>query len=346
MNTGLRLIIPDKKYFNEYICFYNEEQVNPSDYKLSSPDNYLLRVEERKNGVNLPPNYVKASELWIMENDSLIAVCNVRHQLSEQLLEYAGSIGLIIRSNKRNMGYGKKCLSLILNYAKNELGLKKVLLTAKEDNFASQKVITACGGILTKNSYSSYARAYLLYYWINLDDHIIETERLILRETTLTDFDNLKSVISDPINMKYYPVPYSDEGVLRWLNWCISCYQKYGFGLWAVIKKDTGEYIGDCGLSMQNIDNEKVPEIGYHLKLNEHRKGYGYEAASAVKDYIFTYYTYDRLYSYMTSLNIASSSLAKKNGMTFIKEYKEDGVPHKVFSISRKEWLAHKANHE
>ena len=68
------------------------------------------------------------------------------------------------------------------------------------------------------------------------------------------DFIALKKVISDPENMKYYPKPYDDEGVQRWINWCKSSYQQFGFGLWAVVLKSTGEMIGDCGVSMQFID--------------------------------------------------------------------------------------------
>ena len=45
---------------------------------------------------------------------------------------------------------------------------------------------------------------------------ILETKRLILRELVESDFDSLKKVISDPINMKYYPKPYDDLGVKRW----------------------------------------------------------------------------------------------------------------------------------
>lgn len=168
---------------------------------------------------------------------------------------------------------------------------------------------------------------------------ILETKRLILRETNYNDFDNLKSVIGDPINMQYYPAPYNDDGVNRWIKWCMASYEKRGFGLWAVIKKENGEYIGDCGLSIQDIDGELVPEIGYHLKLSEHKKGYGYEAASAVRDYIFNKYDFDKLYSYMNADNIASYSLAKKNGMSLIKEYINEGVPHKVYCITREEWL-------
>ena len=99
---------------------------------------------------------------------------------------------------------------------------------------------------------------------------IIETNRLILREMSFEDFDSLKAIISDPINMKYYEQPYDDEGVNRWINWNLTNYQTYGFGLWACILKETGEMIGDCGVTMQFINKKIRPEIGYHFNINYH----------------------------------------------------------------------------
>ena len=61
-------------------------------------------------------------------------------------------------------------------------------------------------------------------------------------------------------------------------------YQIFGFGLWAVCLKDTGERIGDCGLTMQNIGGVIKPEIGYHIRKDMQRKGYAGEAAAAVRD--------------------------------------------------------------
>ena len=122
---------------------------------------------------------------------------------------------------------------------------------------------------------------------------ILETKRLILREMTDDDFDALKKVISDPDNMIYYPKPYDDNGVTRWINWCKDSYQKHGFGLWAVVLKSSGEMIGDCGVSMQFTDNEWKPEIGYHLRKDYHLQGLGKEMTQAVRDYFFNSFNYD-----------------------------------------------------
>ena len=93
----------------------------------------------------------------------------------------------------------------------------------------------------------------------------IETKRLILREMTERDFDALYEILSDADTMKYYPAPCDEAHVRRWIAWSIDNYAKYGFGLWAVTLKETGEFIGDCGITMQKIHGETLPEIGYHI---------------------------------------------------------------------------------
>ena len=168
---------------------------------------------------------------------------------------------------------------------------------------------------------------------------ILQTDRLILREMNDDDFDSLKKVISDPETMKYYFKPFDDEGVWRWINWCKSSYQEYGFGLWAVIYKDTGEMIGDCGISMQIIDDESKPEIGYHLRKDFHRQGIGKEMTRAVKNYFFNHFNYDEVYSYMDENNIPSFKTAEANGMTFQHLYKTKyGEICRVYKITRSEW--------
>lgn len=169
-------------------------------------------------------------------------------------------------------------------------------------------------------------------------NYIIETERLRLREFINSDFDGLKAILSDQDTMKYYPKPYDDEGVLKWLKWGYGCYEKRGFGLWAVELKDNGEFIGDCGITLQNIDGEDVFEIGYHCNRKYWNNGYMSEAAKACKKWFFENTKYDEVYSYMNVDNIGSRRVAEKNGMSLIKEYYKDDEHLAVYRIARKEY--------
>ncbi len=170
---------------------------------------------------------------------------------------------------------------------------------------------------------------------------ILETERLILREYTWDDFDGLYALLSDPETMCHYTKPYDEAGTRRWIQWNLDNYQKYGFGLWALVLKETGAFIGDCGITMQSIDAQELPEVGYHIHRNYWCRGYGSEAARAARDWAFENRDFDALYSYMKYTNIASYSTAAANGMRKIKEYQdpEDGILY-VYAITREEWEA------
>lgn len=110
---------------------------------------------------------------------------------------------------------------------------------------------------------------------------VIETERLILRELRIVDKKDLAKVFSDSLSMQYYDHPFNEHEVEEWLNWNIENYTTYNCGLWAVILKEDGTFLGDCGITMQNIDGEILPEIGFHIIKEYCNKGYASQAAKA-----------------------------------------------------------------
>ena len=168
---------------------------------------------------------------------------------------------------------------------------------------------------------------------------LIETERLVLREYTPDDFNALFEIVSDPETMAHYPAPFDEERTRRWIEWNLENYAQYGFGLWAVVLKETGAFIGDCGLTLQNIDGEILPEIGYHIHKKYWRRGFAKEAARAVRDWAFTNTKYYVLYSYMKYTNEGSWRTAMANGMKKVKEYPDPkNTISYAFAITREEW--------
>lgn len=174
---------------------------------------------------------------------------------------------------------------------------------------------------------------------------ILETERLILREYKREDFDSIYEILSDPETMKHYPAPFDENRVQGWITWNIDNYRKYGFGLWAVVLKETGELIGDCGITMQMINGKELPEIGYHINKKYWRRGFGKEAARKCRDWVFENTDFDVIYSYMKYTNIGSYSTAIANGMKKVDEY-EDPVNKisYVYAITKDEWIQLKKN--
>lgn len=167
----------------------------------------------------------------------------------------------------------------------------------------------------------------------------LETERLILREMVLGDFDALYKVLGDADIMRHYPYTFDEQRVRDWIERNMERYQIFGFGLWAVVLKETGEMIGDCGLSMQNIGGTIKPEIGYHIRRDQQRKGYAKEAAQACRDWAFENTPFNMLFSYMKYTNVGSYSTAISNGMGFLEEYEDEvNTLTKVYRITREEW--------
>lgn len=167
----------------------------------------------------------------------------------------------------------------------------------------------------------------------------IETTRLVLREIQEDDFDALYQVLADSDIMQHYPYTFDEERVRKWIVGNQERYEIFGFGLWAVTLKETGQMIGDCGLSMQLINGKIRPEIGYHIRKDCQHKGYAREAARAVRDWTFGNTPFQTIYSYMKQSNVASAATAISNGMRKVSEFiDEEQDVTTVYAISRKEW--------
>lgn len=150
---------------------------------------------------------------------------------------------------------------------------------------------------------------------------MIETDRLILRPLLESDFEALKSIWGDPETMAFYAEPYSDERIKEVLTKQITTYENNGYGLFAVLEKSSDSLIGDCGITIQDIDGTKEFEIGYHFKKQFWGNGYAAEAATAVKRYGFEELKIEKLCSYMDSTHKQSRRVAEKVGMRLEREY-------------------------
>lgn len=168
----------------------------------------------------------------------------------------------------------------------------------------------------------------------------IETNRLILREMNDSDFTALRSVLADSDIMQHYPYTFDDNRVRGWIAKNKERYRVFGFGLWGVTLKTNGEFIGDCGLTMQNINGCILPEIGYHINKRFQRLGYAHEAALSVVEWAFTATPFMVLYSYMKEKNIPSAATARSIGMKIINTFTDnENETTCVYAVTKEEWL-------
>ncbi len=128
-----------------------------------------------------------------------------------------------------------------------------------------------------------------------LKSTVIETSRLALRKMTDDDVAPLLAVFSDPITMQFYRKPFDRQMVQGWINWNHNNYRDYGYGLWALVLRDTGELIDDCGLVNQQVNEATEVEIGYHVRRDLWKQGLATEAALSCRDYGFRVLGRERL---------------------------------------------------
>ena len=88
---------------------------------------------------------------------------------------------------------------------------------------------------------------------------ILETDRLRLRPLTWEDLEDLCEILQDRETMYAYEHAFSDREVEEWLKRQLTRYERDGFGLWAAVDKESGEMVGQIGLTLQDWDGRIAP---------------------------------------------------------------------------------------
>src|SRR6266568_301245 len=163
---------------------------------------------------------------------------------------------------------------------------------------------------------------------------VIETERLVLRELAPGDLDQLAAILGDPETMRFYPAPYERDRVVEWIEGNQRRYREDGFGLWGLDLKETGELVGDCGLTIQEVEGAPFMEVGYHVKNARWRQGLATEAALACRDHAFDVVGTDRLIALIRPENEPSRGVARNLGMREWRTTVRAGLAHIVYSMT------------
>ncbi len=162
---------------------------------------------------------------------------------------------------------------------------------------------------------------------------ILETERLTLRKMTLEDVDNLQLIFADPVAMFFYPKTLDREETKAWIGKVLMQYETHGAGMWACHLKETGEFVGQCGLFFQSdVDGQDEVEVGYLFLRKFWSQGFATEAVKAVTDYAKTELGFKRLISLIKPENIPSRRVAEKNGFQPEKEIVYKGIKFVLYA--------------
>ena len=146
---------------------------------------------------------------------------------------------------------------------------------------------------------------------------MIETPRLLIRELTEEDAEALYAIYQDPMVMRFMgPPPASleeERGNIEAHR--RRYYESRGYGLWALIARESGVLIGRCGLLDVTVDDAPEVELSYLLATAYWRRGLAAEAARATLDFASASLGLERIVAFVHPLNERSARVAERIGM-------------------------------
>lgn len=167
-----------------------------------------------------------------------------------------------------------------------------------------------------------------------------ESERLTYRMLDKNDMEEWLQFCAYPDSLKYIFAPKDldkspEEKCKLWFNKVFWRYENNKGGMNALIDKETGLLVGQCGLLIQEVDGIEELEIGYSLMPAFRNKGYALEAAQKCKDFAFKNNFRDSLISIINEGNTASENVALKNGMHIDKNTLFSETRVNIFRINK-----------
>ena len=166
---------------------------------------------------------------------------------------------------------------------------------------------------------------------------ILETKRLLLRHFVHNDLDALFAFYSDPDVVKYIPdAPRTYEETKEELEWFLNGHPKFPeLGLWATIYRETGQFIGRCGLLPWTIEGQQEVEVAFALAKAHWGQGLATEAAQGIAKYGFEQLQLSRLICVIDHDNQGSINVATKLGMSFEKEARDEYGPFLIYAMNK-----------
>ena len=173
----LVLLEPSSVYYNQ-IKEYRQEFLEAGDSmdgtsslrEYDNPSDWMEHIKIYSNQETIPEGKVPSTLfICIRKNDNkLLGMIDIRHELNEYLYNYGGNIGYSIRPSERRNGYAKEMLRLTLPYCRDNLGLSKVMISCDVGNEGSRKTILANGGVYENTLHEPDEDIDLERYWISL----------------------------------------------------------------------------------------------------------------------------------------------------------------------------------
>jgi ribosomal-protein-alanine N-acetyltransferase len=161
----------------------------------------------------------------------------------------------------------------------------------------------------------------------------INTKRLILREFSHIDAEPLYQLNTNPEVMRYTgDLPFADVTSAALFIDSYTHYSQYGFGRWAIIHRETEEFMGFCGL--RHSETSSDTDLGFRLFQRYWARGYATEAATAALTAGFHQYGLKNIIGKAVRENLPSITVLQKLGMRFRELTEENDLFWLIYSIS------------
>lgn len=164
---------------------------------------------------------------------------------------------------------------------------------------------------------------------------VLETQRCIIRETTVADVDEFYRIYEEPSITYYmdglYEKPEEERAYAQ--EYIEKVYGFYGYGMWSIVQKETGQVIGRAGLSWR--EGFDIPEIGFLIEAPCQRMGYAYEVCSAIVKYGMEELEFPSIQALVERDNEASVKLCGKLGFKWEDTVEDGGKMYERFIIRK-----------
>jgi ribosomal-protein-alanine N-acetyltransferase len=171
----------------------------------------------------------------------------------------------------------------------------------------------------------------------------LETPRLKTRWLNMNDVNTWTEFMDDRIASEFFQLSgfaNAQEKAVYWIERQVARYRENRFGLQALTEKSSGEFIGQCGLLLQEIDGKTELEVGYHILRKHWGKGFAPEAAKRFIEYAYTNKLSDSVTSIIHVNNLRSQRVADKNGLKREKQCRWNDKEVFLYRIARSQWNA------
>ncbi len=154
----------------------------------------------------------------------------------------------------------------------------------------------------------------------------LETDRLILREFNPADEQNLFDLDSDPAVVEFLTKrPSTREEVLASLERIENLRVKFQgrFGVWTVIERISGEFIGWFHFrpGKRDLENIKLIELGYRFKKSAWGQGYAQEGSRALIKKGFEELGVEEVFALTMETNVRSRNVMEKCGLKYVRSF-------------------------